>query len=355
MDMIGELFQHQAKRLETQLYQQLRDKKQIESIQLQLVTASNQLQRLQLQNTEQQRMLDANEQSIRSMYEHARGMLQERNRVLLLCSQLSKDATLLRATLAEESPEQCRDLSERANSTPIPPQMELPPLAELLPKPSPTDVNANMGNNFQHHHMETALSLLSTVATHKVAASPPEAEKEGGPDGGADSNGSDSGSNDHNGYGHSTGSDAGSHAGSHADSNGGSSSNNSTEGTEGTEGTAVVCRSSGTASATSTSRYKRSDAEKGAEECDSNGSDSGSGNGEGSASSKGTTNVRSSDANSSEGASSLGEGNSSDHSGSPPHEEVANEEQMDSSDVTASIVATDATATIVGLPAKRKR
>ena len=47
MDMIGELFQQQAKRLEVQLYQQLRDRKQIEMVNVQLQQNVQQLQQLQ--------------------------------------------------------------------------------------------------------------------------------------------------------------------------------------------------------------------------------------------------------------------------------------------------------------------
>ena len=57
MDMIGELFQQQAKRLEVQLYQQLRDRKQIEMVNVQLQQNVQQLQQLQQQNGMQSRLI----------------------------------------------------------------------------------------------------------------------------------------------------------------------------------------------------------------------------------------------------------------------------------------------------------
>lgn len=202
MDMIYELFQQQAKRLELQLYQQLRDQAEIESTHNQLSAASQQLQRLQMQNAELRRLVDANEMSIRAMYEHARSVQQAQNGLLTVCDNLAKDKEILRQALREE----CPDWAEKAHEAP-PPDLptrsaELPPLEDLLPPPEASGEAAEGGHS-NHQHMETALALLSTVATRKADASTAAAETGSSADAGyADqqasnhgSNGSDTGSN----------------------------------------------------------------------------------------------------------------------------------------------------------------
>jgi len=170
MDMIGELFQQQAKRLEMQLYQQLRDQADIETIHNRFSCASQQLQRLQAQNLELRRLVEANETNIRSMYEHARAVQSAQNALLSVCDDLSKDAALLRQALKEENP----GVEVSAVVRPALParSAELPPLQSLLPPPATNGESPQEIGLGGHQHMETALALLSTVATHKADSSP---------------------------------------------------------------------------------------------------------------------------------------------------------------------------------------
>ena len=132
MDMIGELFQQQAKRLEVQLYQQLRDRKQIEMVNVQLQQNVQQLQQLQQQNTVQSRLIEANEQSLHVMYEQARTIHSERNTVVALCERLAADAHALRQSLAQENPRRYGHL-ESIPLTQVPKtRFDLPPISALF-------------------------------------------------------------------------------------------------------------------------------------------------------------------------------------------------------------------------------
>ena len=132
MDMIGELFQQQAKRLEVQLYQQLRDRKQIELVNVQLQQNVLQLQQLQRQNSMQSRLIGANEQSLHVMYEQARTIHSERNTVVALCERLAQDAHALRQSLAQENPRRYGHL-ESIPLTQVPKtRFDLPPISALF-------------------------------------------------------------------------------------------------------------------------------------------------------------------------------------------------------------------------------
>ena len=65
MDMIGELFEQQARRLEAQLYQQLRDKQIMEALSARLGATSQQLSP-HLPRTRGQRMVANNPRAARS-------------------------------------------------------------------------------------------------------------------------------------------------------------------------------------------------------------------------------------------------------------------------------------------------
>jgi len=167
MDMIGELFQQQAKRLEVQLYQQLRDRKQIEAVNVQLQQNVQQLQQLQQQNSVQSRLIEANEQSLHVMYEQARTIHSERNTVVALCERLAADAHALRQSLAQENPRRYGHL-ETIPLTQVPKtRFDLPPISALFsqnanlaaqgaPAPAPMQPPVAMPPRFAPHpHLAT--------------------------------------------------------------------------------------------------------------------------------------------------------------------------------------------------------
>jgi len=245
MDMVGELFQHQAKRLEAQLYQQLRDQAEIESIQSQLGATSQQLKRLQVQNYELRRLAEASDMTIRSTYSHARSVQQALNGLLHVCESLAEDAAVLRRTLREELPERAAEFEEKPR--PRLPQRapQLPPLEQLLPGPVTEETQATSAS-----HVGTALAMLSAVASDKADTSSAQ------PDHNGDTGGSDAGSNDQ-------------------DSNQGSGGSNQGSSNTGTEDTVLV-NSNGDSNGTSKESLDEPDSGDG--NGSSHGSDSGYGN-----------------------------------------------------------------------------
>lgn len=187
MDMIGELFQQQAKRLEVQLYQQLRDRKQIEMVNVQLQQNVQQLQQLQQQNSVQSRLIEANEQSLHVMYEQARTIHSERNTVVALCERLAADAHALRQSLAQENPRRYGHL-ESIPLTQVPKtRFDLPPISALFSQnanlaaqgaqaPAPMQPPVAMPPRFAPHpHLATgpapmAVSSAAPAVDHTPAA-----------------------------------------------------------------------------------------------------------------------------------------------------------------------------------------
>lgn len=227
MDMIGELFEQQARRLEAQLYQQLRDKQIMEALSARLGATSQQLQVRQLKIAEQQRAIEENEDAIRKMYDLVRTMHHESSQLLQVRETLAKDAAILRGVLLEESPERYSQHEAAAQAVlqqqTLPAyRQELPSLDELLLPANKkaggaADSSAAALNSAQH--MGTALALLSTVASRTAGADASEKDTSVGSDAGSDgarsndtgyagrSNGSDTGSSKN---GTSNGSDTGS-------------------------------------------------------------------------------------------------------------------------------------------------
>jgi len=260
MDMISELFQQQAKRLEAQLFQQLRDQAEIEHTQSQLAAASQQLKRLQVQNMELRRLVDANEMNIRAMYGHARSLQVSQNDMVRVCESLADDAALLRQALREECPDRAHEFAEVSRPT-LPARLrQLPPIEELLPPPGPSSAGVSGASNGPN--METALALLSTVATSADTSATQ-------PDHHGDNGGSDAGSAEEGSTGGSTGSNQGSNG-----SNQGSL-NSSNQGTDDT----VLVHSNGESNGNGSSHSKESpdEADSGDGVGSSHGSDSGDG------------------------------------------------------------------------------
>ena len=175
-----------AKRLEVQLYNQLRDRKQIDTVNSQLTAALQQLNTLQTQNMEQMRLIAHNESSVRVMYERAQSLLKERNQIASVCEQLMSDIDTMNGALSEEDPERFSHLLRDHGG--VPEQTELPPLTELLQKARERDAAAAATtSNVISHHLgsshETALGLLSSVATRNTSSN--DASDNGSSDGGS--------------------------------------------------------------------------------------------------------------------------------------------------------------------------
>ena len=140
MDRIADLFQMQAKRLETQLLQQLQDKRLIEQMQAQLAAMSVLVQSLESQRVIQAQTIDQNLQLAMQFYDRARTMQQQKIQLRTLIDSLRSDKRILYCAKHGTFPPAEVEAEGRAAAGAIEvaeqnldPEAELPHLSELLP------------------------------------------------------------------------------------------------------------------------------------------------------------------------------------------------------------------------------
>lgn len=140
MDRIADLFQMQAKRLETQLLQQLQDKRLIEQMQAQLAAMSVLVQSLESQRVIQAQTIDQNLQLAMQFYDRARTMQQQKIQLRTLIDSLRSDKRILYFAKHGQFPPAEVEAEGRAAAGAIEvaeqnldPEAELPHLSELLP------------------------------------------------------------------------------------------------------------------------------------------------------------------------------------------------------------------------------
>ena len=140
MDRIADLFQMQAKRLETQLLQQLQDKRLIEQMQAQLAAMSVLVQSLESQRVIQAQTIDQNLQLAMQFYDRARTMQQQKIHLRTLIDSLRSDKRILYFAKHGQFPPAEVEAEGRAAAGAIEvaeqnldPEAELPHLSELLP------------------------------------------------------------------------------------------------------------------------------------------------------------------------------------------------------------------------------
>ena len=140
MDRIADLFQMQAKRLETQLLQQLQDKRLIEQMQAQLAAMEVLVQSLESQRVIQAQTIDQNLQLAMQFYDRARTMQQQKIQLRTLIDSLRSDKRILYFAKHGQFPPAEVEAEGRAAAGAIEvaeqnldPEAELPHLSELLP------------------------------------------------------------------------------------------------------------------------------------------------------------------------------------------------------------------------------
>ena len=140
MDRIADLFQMQAKRLETQLLQQLQDKRLIEQMQAQLAAMEVLVQSLESQRVIQAQTIDQNLQLAMQFYDRARTMQQQKIQLRTLIDSLRSDKRILYCAKHGTFPPAEVEAEGRAAAGAIEvaeqnldPEAELPHLSELLP------------------------------------------------------------------------------------------------------------------------------------------------------------------------------------------------------------------------------
>jgi len=105
MDMLNDMFQRQARRLESQLYQRAQDQRNIELAQQQAKLAMAKLRQLEQVHQEQVVRLQQGNHSLRKLQQHVHEFEQNHEEALEVCSALHQDVSQLRGILASERPE----------------------------------------------------------------------------------------------------------------------------------------------------------------------------------------------------------------------------------------------------------
>ncbi|KAL1515283.1 hypothetical protein AB1Y20_001926 [Prymnesium parvum] len=96
MDMLNDMFQRQARRLESQLYQRAQDQRNIELAQQQAKLAMAKLRQLEQVHQEQVVRLQQGNHSLRKLQQHVHEFEQNHEEALEVCSALHQDVSQLR-------------------------------------------------------------------------------------------------------------------------------------------------------------------------------------------------------------------------------------------------------------------
>jgi hypothetical protein len=105
MDMLNDMFQRQARRLESQLYQRAQDMRTMEMVQRQAVLARTQVRQLEQQHVEQAARICQGTKSLQRLQEVMRETVASNNAALHLCDALEADASAMRQSLQSIAPE----------------------------------------------------------------------------------------------------------------------------------------------------------------------------------------------------------------------------------------------------------
>lgn len=130
MDMLNDMFQRQARRLESQLYQRAQDQRKIELAQRQAQLAMAKVRLLEQHHQEQAARVQQGTNSIQRLQHQMREAQQDHELALTTCEALERDVTQLREALANESPQTIERI--RLHCTDCPPVEQLRQKAAAL-------------------------------------------------------------------------------------------------------------------------------------------------------------------------------------------------------------------------------
>merc|ERR1719460_1196822 len=102
--MLNDMFQRQARRLESQLYQRAQDQRTIEMAQQQAQLAMAQVRQLEQHHLDQAARISQGQKSLQWLQQQMHEAVQEHQRALETCEALQADVTSLRETLSRENP-----------------------------------------------------------------------------------------------------------------------------------------------------------------------------------------------------------------------------------------------------------
>jgi len=130
MDMLNDLFQRQARRLESQLYQRAQDQHTIEVAQRQAQLAMAKLRQLEQHHVEQIAKMQHGTKSLHSLQHQMREARKDHEVALNTCEALQRDVSQLRDVLQSESPRAAERI--RLHCSDCPPVEALRRKAEAL-------------------------------------------------------------------------------------------------------------------------------------------------------------------------------------------------------------------------------
>jgi len=113
MDMLNDMFQRQARRLESQLYQRAQDQRTIEMTQRQAQLAQQQVRQLEQHHLEQAARISQGSKSLQRLQDLIRESLQANSESLGVCEALERDVASLRQALEREAPAELAKLRMR--------------------------------------------------------------------------------------------------------------------------------------------------------------------------------------------------------------------------------------------------
>lgn len=126
MDMLNDMFQRQARRLESQLYQRAQDQRTIEATQHQAQSAMTQVRALEEHHVLQAARLSQSSKSLAQLQQHMRSIALEHERSLQTAEALQADIQQLIAALQQENPGALEQLQLRS--------IGVPPVSDLRSK-----------------------------------------------------------------------------------------------------------------------------------------------------------------------------------------------------------------------------
>lgn len=118
MDMLNDMFQRQARRLESQLYQRAQDARTIETVQKQAQETMAQTRSLERYHAEQAARITQSTHAMEELQQQMRAASREHAMVLSSCEALQEDADQLRKSLEHESPQYLEELELAGSSVP---------------------------------------------------------------------------------------------------------------------------------------------------------------------------------------------------------------------------------------------
>lgn len=113
MDMLNDMFQRQARRLEAQLYQRAQDQRTIEVTQRQAQIARAQVRRLEQTHCEQAARILQGAKSLQQLQQLIRETLHVKQEVLGVCEELEREVAALREALGRVAPGEAEKLPRR--------------------------------------------------------------------------------------------------------------------------------------------------------------------------------------------------------------------------------------------------